>query len=83
MDDQQPRVTAYGYASRYGLPCDLPFLFALGQYAARIARWEGWEEHQVTEGPYIVHSWPASVWDQAVREYVRLLPPQPVPGEGL
>lgn len=66
----EPRVTAYWYASQRGLPCDLEYLKALGAAAARHARWQGIPVLRVPEGPYLVHAWPEAVWDEACRTAV-------------
>ena len=58
--------TAFWYAERAGLLTgdDLEFLRDLGARAARLARWYGYPEWIVPEGPYQVHMWPEHVWDE-------------------
>jgi hypothetical protein len=57
------RVTAYAFSAARGLPCDLAALADLGLAAARHARWLGIPEFRVPEGPYIVHTWPAEIYE--------------------
>ena len=59
----EPRITAYWYASAHGLPLDPDFLLELGIQAARHARWLGIPEAKTPEGPWLVHTWTASVFD--------------------
>lgn len=65
------RCTAYWYAQRAGMmpygitdPDDIEFLRVLGARAALRARWYGYPEWLVPEGPFRVHMWPEHVWDE-------------------
>lgn len=61
----EPRYTCAWWAVKHGLPDDLNSLLVLGATAARLARWYGLTEAKVTEGDYVVHTWPAAVWAEA------------------
>ncbi len=61
----EPRYTCAWWAVKYDLPTDQESLLALGLAAYRLARWYGLEQEKVTEGAFVVHTWPARIWAEA------------------
>jgi hypothetical protein len=59
------RITAYWYSARRGLPTAMCCLLELGLRAAHMARQAGYATVRVTEGPFLVNTWPEEFWDAA------------------
>jgi hypothetical protein len=59
------RCSAYWYSAQRGYPVAMCCLLELGLRAARLARQAGWVTVRVTEGPFLVNTWPEEFWDAA------------------